>query len=138
MNNKLKRIRNFTLAEIMIVVVIIGLVLAVAVPALQNKFAKAKWRLAQIKAKMLAESVNDYYMDVQKYPDSLAELVENTGDKKWMGSYLKEGADYLDPWGNEYIYEKRKGADFRIISYGADGQPGGEKFNRDVSNRKLE
>ena len=87
---------------------------------------------------MLEQAVFDFRLDTGKLPDAasgLEELNRNvSGNDKWDGPYLKQAVP-KDPWGNDYIYKcPGENTEFEIISYGSDGQAGGEKENADISS----
>lgn len=124
----------FSLAEVMIVLLIIGLAMAVVTPAILSQFDKAKQRTAKTQIGSLDQTVKLYFMDVDALPGSLADLVTDTGQAKWKGPYLDDGILPKDPWGNDYVYEApgREGRRFDIYTYGADGAPGGDKYDADI------
>ncbi|MEG2075683.1 MAG: type II secretion system protein GspG [Victivallaceae bacterium] len=79
-----------------------------------------------------------FQIDLKKLPNSLDELLNNqSNSKKWRGPYIAGETIVLDPWDNEYVFKKgTTGSSFEIISYGADGIPGGEEDNADISSGK--
>jgi len=139
--------RGFTLIELMVVIVILGILAGLIVPRIMGRPEEAK----QIKAKMQIESLETalklYKLDNGMYPSTeqgLQALVElpETGDlpKKWrQGGYLEKGKVPKDPWGNEFIYlSSGVHGDYDILSYGADGVPGGEDKNMDINSWEIE
>ena len=151
MNSKnfLKKIdgRGFTLIELMVVIVILGILAGLIIPRIMGRPEEAK----QLKAKMQIESLETalklYKLDNGMYPDTeqgLQALVEQpeTGiiPKKWRkNGYLEKGRLPKDPWGNEFIYLSPGAHDEHdIISYGADGVPDGEDKNRDINSWEIE
>lgn len=151
MNRRYPTVRSnpfgFTLIELMIVIVILGILAGLIVPRLMGRPDEAK----QLKAKMQIESLETalklYRLDSGMYPDTeqgLQALVEKpeTGDvpKKWKeGGYLEKGKVPQDPWGNEFIYlSPGVQGDYDIISYGADGVPGGEGKDMDINNWEID
>ncbi len=139
--------RGFTLIELMVVIVILGILAGLIVPRIMGRPEEAK----QLKAKMQIESLETalklYKLDTGMYPDTeqgLQALVEppETGiiPKKWRkGGYLEKGRLPKDPWENEFVYlSPGLRGDFDIISYGADGVPGGEDKNKDINNWEIE
>lgn len=139
--------RGFTLIELMVVIVILGILAGLIVPRIMGRPEEAK----QLKAKMQIESLETalklYKLDTGMYPDTeqgLQALVESpeTGiiPKKWRkGGYLEKGRLPKDPWENEFVYlSPGLRGDFDIISYGADGVPGGEDKNKDINNWEIE
>ena len=134
-NNNWQR-RHFSLIEIMVVLIIIGLILGLAVPAVMNQLESAKQKAAKAEVLLLEDCVNSYYLDMNAYPDDLQALVQSSS-KKWKGPYIEKGQLPTDPWGNDYEYKKsssRPNLKFEIVSYGADGVPGGQKFDADIGN----
>ncbi|MBW2639358.1 MAG: type II secretion system major pseudopilin GspG [Deltaproteobacteria bacterium] len=139
--------RGFTLIELMVVIVILGILAGLIVPRIMGRPEEAK----QLKAKMQIESLETalklYKLDNGMYPDteqSLQALIEEpeTGivPKNWRKKgYLEKGRLPKDPWGNEFVYLS-PGAhdDYDIISYGADGVPDGEDKNRDINSWEIE
>ena len=128
--------RGFTLVEIMIVVVILGLLVGLVGPRVIDRFKKAERHTAKAQIEMLATAVDTFRLDMRRYPKELEELIRSSEDSKnWEGPYLKKDLP-TDPWDNPYIYkcpgDERR--DYDIISYGADGQPGGDKENADINN----
>jgi general secretion pathway protein G len=139
--------RGFTLIELMVVIVILGILAGLIVPRIMGRPEEAK----QLKAKMQIESLETalklYKLDNGMYPDTeqgLQALIEQpeTGiiPKNWRKQgYLEKGRLPKDPWGNEFVY-LCPGAhgDYDIISYGADGVPDGEDKNRDINSWEIE
>ena len=127
--------RGFTLLELLIVILIIGLLAGLVAPRLIGRVGGAKLNTAQTQIEMLATACDTFRLDMSRFPESLEELIVNPGeDKKWDGPYLKKSEIPRDPWGHEYVYRApgEEGRDYDIISYGADGTEGGEDENRDV------
>ena len=151
MNSKkiLKKIdcRGFTLIELMVVIVILGILAGLIIPRIMGRPEEAK----QLKAKMQMESLETalklYKLDNGMYPDTeqgMQALIEEpeTGivPKNWRKQgYLEKGRLPKDPWGNEFVYLS-PGAhdDYDIISYGADGVPDGEDKNKDINSWEIE
>ena len=144
---KLSDYRGFTLIELMVVIVILGILAGLIVPRIMGRPEEAK----QLKAKMQIESLETalklYKLDNGMYPDTeqgLQALVEQpeTGvvPKNWrQQGYLEKGRIPKDPWGNEFVYlSPGVHGDYDIISYGADGVPDGEDKNRDINSCEIE
>jgi len=134
---------GFTLIELMVVIVILGILAGLIVPRLMGRPEEAK----QLKAKMQIESLETalklYKLDNGMYPDTeqgLQALVEKpeTGNvpQKWReGGYLEKGKVPKDPWGNDFVYlAPGLQGEYDIVSYGADGVPGGEGKDKDINN----
>jgi len=139
--------RGFTLIELMVVIVILGILAGLIVPRIMGRPEEAK----QLKAKMQIESLETalklYKLDSGMYPDTeqgLQALIEQpeTGivPKNWRKQgYLEKGRLPKDPWGNEFVYlSPGVHGDYDIISYGADGVPDGEDKNRDINSWEIE
>ncbi len=128
------RTRGFTLVELMVVIVIIGLLATVAIVNLLPKAHAAKVQVAKAHMKQFEQSIELFYLDHGRLPATLQDLVSQPGyAKEWPdGGYLKDGLP-KDPWGNDYIY-RMPGANrkFDLISTGADGSEGGEGDNKDI------
>jgi general secretion pathway protein G len=135
--------RGFTLIEIMVVIVILGILAMYVAPKLMGRPEEAKQVRAKMDIAALETSLKLYKLDSGIYPGTeqgLQALVQRPESgvipKKWrQGGYLEKGKVPKDPWGNDYVYLSPglKG-DFDIISYGADGVPGGENENKDINN----
>ena len=138
---------GFTLIELMVVIIILGILAGLLVPKIMGRPEEAK----QLKAKILIEGLETalklYKLDNGMYPDTeqgLQALVENpetgTIPKKWRkGGYLEKSRLPKDPWGNDFVYlSPGVHGDYDIISYGADGVPGGEDKNKDITNWEIE
>jgi general secretion pathway protein G len=127
--------RGFTLMELLIVMAIIGLLATLIAPGIIKKFGGAQYDAAKARVGVIETAIGTYRLDVGKYPRSLEELVNNSGDAKWKGPYLKE-SQLTDPWGKKYQFKRPGGGgrDFDLMSYGADGVQGGEGDNADITN----
>ncbi len=123
---------GFTLIEILVVMAIIGMLAVMVAPNLFNQQAGAMRDAAQAEISTLSAALDMYRLDVGEYPDSLDGLMRNdSGRASWNGPYLRREVP-TDPWDNEYYYEA-DGREFTLISYGADGQRGGEDDDADIS-----
>ena len=139
--------RGFTLIELMVVIIILGVLAMWVAPKIMGRPGEARQVKARLDIQNLETALKLYKLDTGMYPTTdqgLQALVEKpeTGNvpKKWKdGGYLEKSRVPKDPWGNEFIYLSPglKG-DFDIISYGLDGVPGGEKENRDINNWEIE
>jgi len=126
-----RRSRGFTLIEILVVMAIIGMLAVMVAPNLFRQRAGAMRDAALSQISSLETALDSYRLDMNQYPDSLAELMENeSGSASWNGPYLRREVP-SDPWGNEYIYQS-DGRSFTLISYGADGSRGGEGDDADI------
>ncbi len=134
--------RGFTLLEMLVVLVIIGLIAGLVGPRLFSKVDSSKVQTAGVQIKLLRGSVETLRMDIGSYPPSdvgLSMLVAPPADPtlraRWKGPYLDEAVP-LDPWGNAYQYQVpgEEGRPFSIISLGADGKPGGDGNDADIGH----
>ena len=126
-----RRSSGFTLIEILVVMAIIGMLAVMVAPNLFRQQAGAQRDAALSQISALETALDAYRLDVGEYPDSLDGLVENIDDRAaWNGPYLRRDLP-LDPWGNSYVYEA-DGNDFTLISYGRDGEQGGEDDDADI------
>ena len=127
--------RGFTLVELLLVLVILALIGGLVLPGIIGKAEGAKVKAASSQIDRLSMAVESYYLDTGKTPESLEELInESGGVAGWNGPYVKQSS-LKDPWGREYVYQyPGDHGDFDIYSYGADGQPGGEDKNADINS----
>jgi general secretion pathway protein G len=131
---------GFTLIELLIVMVIISLLAALVAPRFFGQEKKAKQRGAKGQIALLESAVDTYRLDIGRYPTTaqgLEALRERPdGNDKWDGPYLRKELP-VDPWGNPYVYESpSEHGEFAIVSYGADGTPGGEGIDMDIVSWK--
>jgi len=129
--------RGFTLVEILVVITIIGLIMALVGPRVLNYLGESKVKAARIQIESFSSALDLYYLDVGRYPSSaegMAALVQQPGGvQAWNGPYLRSGTVPNDPWGHPYLYRSpgEHGA-FDIVSYGSDGQEGGNGTAADI------
>lgn len=129
--------KGFTLMEMLVVLVIIGLISAVAIPQVTRLLESAKHKAAGIQLETVGQSLGFYQLDVGNYPstkEGLAVLWEAPdGNDLWNGPYVRDARQLKDPWGRDLIYRSpgEKGA-FDLLSYGADGAEGGSGDDKDI------
>lgn len=129
---------GFTLVELLVVMIIIGLLAALVGPRFIRQEEKAKIKAAKAQIELLSTALDTFRLDIGRYPSSeegLDALVRKPGSvDKWDGPYLKKDMP-LDPWGKGYVYKSPgEHGPFDLLSYGADGVSGGEGDNRDVTS----
>jgi general secretion pathway protein G len=136
--------RGFTLIEIMVVVVILGILAALVVPQVMNRPDQAKVTVAKGDIKAIGAALDMYKLDNYAYPSTqqgLDALVEKPGGNPQPKNWNRDG--YLkrvpkDPWGNEYQYlSPGTQGQFDLYSYGADGKQGGSDLNADIGSWDL-
>jgi general secretion pathway protein G len=134
------RQKGFTLIEIVIVVIIIGLLAALVGPRLFGKVSEAKLKTAKAQIELFGTALDAFRLDVGRYPTSeegLKVLREKPSDTEmWKGPYLNKEIP-VDPWGRPYVYKSPgEHGEYDLISYGLDGTEGGEGENQDVVSWK--
>jgi len=141
-NNRLPvlpRRAGFTLIELLVVIVIIGLLTAVVGPRLFSQVGKSEQSSAKAQIDAFSKALDTYRLDTGRYPPTelglQALVAKPEAEGKWNGPYLQKSLP-PDPWGKPYVYRSPgQTGDFDLLSYGKDGQPGGEHENADVSFR---
>ena len=142
---KLRFQRGFTLIEIMVVIVILGILAGLIVPRLMDEPDKARVVKAKMQIESLLTAVKKYKLDIGDYSSTeqgLSALVEKPTVGKVPANYPDKGYISkvpLDPWNNDYVYiSPGDHDDVEIISYGADGEEGGEGANADIRSWELQ
>jgi general secretion pathway protein G len=142
MTRRRRRQNGFTLVELLVVVLIIGMLATLLAPRMFSGLGEAKSKIARAKMARIEDGLARFQLDCGRLPDEseggLEALLVAPPDleEKWKQPYVKR-SELLDPWGNPYIYisegEYNPGS-FDLISFGADGQEGGEGENADIVN----
>lgn len=134
-----KQKRAFTLIEMLVVVLILAILAALIVPRVVNRTGDAKRAKAASDIATLTSLLSQYKVDTDQFPTTEEGLMalqsQPSGVNGWRGPYTQKAISN-DPWQNEYVYESPgpDGQDFIIISYGADGAPGGEGDASDITS----
>jgi len=141
MKRKRRKTDAFTLVELLVVILIIGMLAGFVAPRMFKGLGKAKADIARAKMAIIESALAQFYIDCGRYPDDsegLEVLLAAPADlqEKWNGPYLKR-SELLDPWQNPYIYVAEgqyNPGSFDLVSLGADGIEGGEGDNSDIVN----
>jgi general secretion pathway protein G len=135
--------RGFTIIEVIVIIVILGVLAAAVAPKLLSRIGQSKTAMAKSNAAVLATAMNSYIVDCGT-PGSdatiaiLWERPSGVDEGAWKGPYVENADALKDPWGKEWILKipGEFNATFDITSLGADGQPGGTDENQDITNGK--
>lgn len=133
-----KQTHGFTLLELLVVIVIIGMLAAYVGPKYFSHLGKSEIAVAKTQIEAFDKALDTLRLDVGRFPTTEeglnALLTQPNGMSKWNGPYLKKQVP-LDPWGNAYAYRSPgQNKDVEILSYGKDGQAGGEGEAADITN----
>lgn len=140
--NKMRRQRHsrgFTLLELLIALLIVGLLVGVVAQNLFGNVSKAERTAAKQQIDAFAKAIDTYRLDMGKFPTNeqgLAALSKApAGETRWKGPYIKREAP-MDPWGNPYVYKVPgdNNQPYEIRSLGRDGRPGGKDDDEDIIN----
>ncbi len=130
------RISGFSLIELLVVIIILGLISALVAPKFFGKVDKAKTKITKAQIELLGSALDSFRLDNDRYPttdEGLNALRQKPDElKDWDGPYLPKPVP-LDPWDRPYLYQcPGEHGDYDLYSYGRDGEEGGEKTDRDV------
>lgn len=130
--------RGFTLLELLVVMVIIGLLAGYVGPKYFAQIGKSEVKAARAQIDALEKALDQYRLDVGRYPTSengLAALMKRPpSENRWQGPYLRKEVP-VDPWGQPYQYiQPGEHGEFDLFSLGKDGKPGGEGEAADIGN----
>jgi general secretion pathway protein G len=133
-----RRAEGFTLLELLVVIVIIGMLAGLVAPRYFDQVSKSNTKIAKAQIESLEQALDQYRLDVGAYPTTEQGLAAlNTKPQsleKWAGPYLKKAVP-ADPWGNRYLYKSPGDhGDYDLFSLGSDGQPGGSGEAADVTS----
>lgn len=132
-----KRTSGFTLIEIMVVVIVIGVLSALILPSFLGRAEKARVATAKQQINALETAITLFQQDYARFPDALEELVEKPADideSQWTPPSIKL-KNLEDPWGNPFVYRQPgDNGPYDLLSMGADGVVGGEDDGEDVTN----
>jgi general secretion pathway protein G len=129
---------GFTLLELLVVMVIIGLLAGYVGPRYFAQVGKSQIKTARAQIDALEKALDQYRLDTGHYPtmeqNLVALVVRPSAESRWDGPYLKKNVPQ-DPWGNPYVYRiPGQNGEFDLLSYGKDGQPGGADEAADITN----
>ncbi|MGW8179664.1 MAG: type II secretion system major pseudopilin GspG [bacterium] len=130
--------RGFSLIELIVVLVILGLLATVVGPKVMDRLAKGKAEIAKLQIDQLEGALGLYRFDLGRFPstsEGLTALAQDPGIQNWSGPYLDKLTVPKDPWGREYQYRAPgQYGDYDLFSLGADGVEGGEEENADITS----
>ena len=134
-----KNSKGFSLIELLVVIIILGLLAGLVGPRLFSRVGQSKTAAARAQIELFSAALDQYRLDVGSYPSTAAglqALVQSPNAPNWNGPYLKKNTVPSDPWGKPYLYKCCPGdhGDFDIWSLGADGAAGGDGENADVTS----
>lgn len=131
--------RGFTLLELLVVLVVLGLLAGIVAPKYFGQLGRSEAKVARAQIEGLGKALDLYRLEVGHYPSSeqgLQALVSSpSGEPRWSGPYLQKNVPQ-DPWGRAYIYRQpgENGGEYDLLSMGKDGQPGGEGENAEITS----
>ena len=133
---RMKKVRGFTLLELLVVIVIVGLLAGYVAPKYFSQVGKSEVQVARAQVESLEKALDQFRLDMRRYPtaeEGLDALVSKpTNATTWSGPYLKKAVP-TDPWGHAYVYRTPGGkSEFDLFSYGRDGKPGGSGEDADI------
>ncbi|CAE6904040.1 Type II secretion system core protein G [Pseudomonas marincola] len=132
------RTQGFTLLELLVVLVVLGLLAGIVAPKYFSQLGRSEVKVAKTQIEGLGKALDIYRLETGHYPTTeqgLAALnVAPSDEPKWAGPYLHKGIPQ-DPWGRDYVYRSPgENGEFDLLSMGKDGQPGGEGDNAEITS----
>jgi len=130
------RARGFSLMELMVVIAILGILSTIVVKNVMPMIGKGKTNAAKASVQTIKEAVQLYYMNNSRLPDGLEALAQpdpNNDDEP----YIDNEESLTDPWENLYDYKQESSRKFLVTSFGADGLPGGEGEDADITSKDI-
>ena len=129
--------RGFTLLELLVVLVVLGLLVSIVGPRYFNQLGKSEGKAAQAQIASIAKALDMYRIDVGRYPDTAQGLAALSAapanEARWHGPYLQKAVPN-DPWGRPYVYKSPGDTgEFDLLSLGKDGAAGGTDENADIN-----
>lgn len=136
--NAPRRLAGFTLLELLVVLVVLGLLAGLVAPKYFKQLGKSESKTARAQIEGIAKALDLYRLDAGRYPSSEQGLVALTtrpaDEPRWDGPYLQKAVP-ADPWGRAYIYQQPgEHGEYDLFTLGRDGRPGGEDDNADVAS----
>jgi general secretion pathway protein G len=130
-----KKNSGFTMIELLIVIVILGLLASLVAPKFFAQLATAERGIAATQMSALETALDTYRLDMGRYPEDLKDL-RSEDSSRWNGPYLPKAVP-ADPWGNPYIYARSNDGlqPYILLSYGADGKEGGSDADEDIAHQ---
>lgn len=138
MNRQRRTQHGFTLLELLVVLVVLGLLAGIVAPRYFSQLGRSEAKVARAQIEGLAKALDLYRLEIGRYPSSeqgLQALVSAPSDEaRWSGPYLQKKVPD-DPWGHAYIYRyPGENGEYDLLSLGKDGQPGGDGENAEITN----
>ena len=138
MNRQRRTQHGFTLLELLVVLVVLGLLAGIVAPRYFSQLGRSEAKVARAQIEGLAKALDLYRLEIGRYPSSeqgLQALVSAPSDEaRWSGPYLQKKVPD-DPWGHAYIYRyPGENGEYDLLSLGKDGQPGGDGENAEIAN----